>query len=415
MNTAPKPTSQLLTRALPAERRGQLAALLILSFVLLRFAVFYDYKPLWIDERISINAACGDSTLNVYSFETLREIRSENLNEPGFLSKVFYANIQNDRSNALLYDYTLSAWMHFFGISLFSVRALSLLCFLLVLIAAWSLARELQIKPGFFMVLLLSSSLLFRYNMEARTYMFTLCLSLWSTLLLLRYLKHHRLMTLLVYLLFVLLSVFSHYLVVVVFIWQAILVLRTKESNTKFKLFGAYLLIAIVFFSVLYLIDQKSDFLNRLAQANTNITQKAPESVHFKPFSLQNLFTGLVQVLTQNFGLSLQSVLQIRFFAVFLLLPAYFIYRQNKNKTIQHKMLFASLLLTHLAFLVVVSAFSGNTTVFQLCYSIFVLPYYLFYFAQLSSSSTLKPIEQALKWSVVLISLIDTAGYIYLA
>jgi len=415
MNTETKSASPNVFTTLVGTKGSLFSALLILIFVLLRFAAFYDYKPLWIDEQISVNAACGDSTLNVYNFEALKEIRFQNLKEPGFLSKVFYANIQNDRSNALLYDYTLSAWMHFFGLSLVSVRALSLLCFLFVLLIALGIAGELQIKPTFFMLLLLSSSLLFRYNMEARTYMFTLCLSLFSTLLLLRYMKNRSFVTLCLYLLFVLLSVFSHYLVVVVFLWQAILVLRLKESNTKFKLLGGYLLVAIVFFSILYLIDQKSDFVNRLSQANTTISQKAPESVHFKPFSLQNLLTGLVQVLSQNFGLSLQSVLQIRFFAVLLLLPAYFIYRQNKNKTLQHGMVFTTLLFTHLTFLVLVSALSGNTTVFQLCYSIFVLPYYLLYFARLSSSPTLKPLEQTMKWSVVLISLLDTAGYIYLA
>ncbi len=415
MNTEPKSAKSTPFQRLPLNKSGSLAALLILAFVLLRFLVFYDYKPLWIDEQISVNAACGDSSLNAYSFEELQQIRSENLKSPGFLSKVFYANLQNDRSNALLYDYALSAWVHCFGLSLFSVRALSLLCFILVLLAARAIASELQITSSFYLVLLLSSSLLFRYNMEARTYLFTLCLSLWSTLLLLRYLREGQLTTLLGYLFLVLLSVFSHYLVVVVFAWHGILVLKTSKKEIKFKLLGGYLILLLVFFTLLYWLDQNTGFIQQLAQANANITQNAPASIHFKPFSFPNLVSGLVQVLSQNFGLSLQSLLQIRYFAILLLIPVYFIYTTYKSNTRPNTLVFVVLIGVHLVFLTSVSALSANTTIFQLCYSIFVLPYYLLYFAQLSTSYRLKPYEQILKWSVVLFSLIDTAGYIYLA
>ncbi|MBL7901821.1 MAG: glycosyltransferase family 39 protein [Bacteroidia bacterium] len=415
MNTEPKSAKSSPFQRLPLNKSGSLATLLILAFVLLRFLVFYDYKPLWIDEQISVNAACGDSSLNAYSFEELQQIRSENLKSPGFLSKVFYANLQNDRSNALLYDYALSAWVHCFGLSLFSVRALSLLCFILVLLAARAIASELQITSSFYLVLLLSSSLLYRYNMEARTYLFTLCLSLWSTLLLLRYLREGQLTTLLGYLFLVLLSVFSHYLVVVVFAWHGILVLKTSKKEIKFKLLGGYLILLLVFFTLLYWLDQYTGFIQQLAQANANITQNAPASIHFKPFSLPNLVSGLVQVLSQNFGLSLQSLLQIRYFAILLLIPVYFIYTTYKSNTRPNTLVFVVLIGVHLVFLTSVSALSANTTIFQLCYSIFVLPYYLLYFAQLSTSNRLKPYEQILKWSVVLFSLIDTAGYIYLA
>lgn len=415
MNTEPKSAKSTPFQRLPLNKSGSLAALLILAFVLLRFLVFYDYKPLWIDEQISVNAACGDSSLNAYSFEELQQIRSENLKSLGFLSKVFYANLQNDRSNALLYDYALSAWVHCFGLSLFSVRALSLLCFILVLLAARAIASELQITSSFYLVLLLSSSLLFRYNMEARTYLFTLCLSLWSTLLLLRYLREGHLTTLLGYLFLVLLSVFSHYLVVVVFAWHGILVLKTSKKEIKFKLLGGYLILLLVFFTLLYWLDQNTGFIQQLAQANANITKNAPASIHFKPFSFPNLVSGLVQVLSQNFGLSLQSLLQIRYFAILLLIPVYFIYTTYKSNTRPNTLVFVVLIGVHLVFLTSVSALSANTTIFQLCYSIFVLPYYLLYFAQLSTSNRLRPYEQILKWSVVLFSLIDTAGYIYLA
>lgn len=415
MNTEPKSAKSSPFQRLPLNKSGSLATLLILAFVLLRFLVFYDYKPLWIDEQISVNAACGDSSLNAYSFEELQQIRSENLKSPGFLSKVFYANLQNDRSNALLYDYALSAWVHCFGLSLFSVRALSLLCFILILLAARAIASELQITSSFYLVLLLSSSLLFRYNMEARTYLFTLCLSLWSTLLLLRYLREGHLTTLLGYLFLVLLSVFSHYLVVVVFAWHGILVLKTSKKEIKFKLLGGYLILLLVFFTLLYWLDQYTGFIQQLAQANANITQNAPASIHFKPFSFPNLVSGLVQVLSQNFGLSLQSLLQIRYFAILLLIPVYFIYTTYKSNTRPNTLVFVVLIGVHLVFLTSVSALSGNTTIFQLCYSIFVVPYYLLYFAQLSTSNRLKPYEQILKWSVVLFSLIDTTGYIYLA
>lgn len=415
MNAETNPPSDQLFKLMYGKKSGGIAFLLILSFVLLRFFVFYDYKPLWIDEQISVNAACGDSTLNAYSFEELKHIRSQNQNEPGFLSKVFYANIQNDRSNALLYDFTLSAWVHFFGLNLFSVRALSLFCFLLVLLAARGLSKELHTKPFFLFAMLLSSSLLFRYNMEARTYMFSLCLSLWSTLFLLRYLRDRKFALLLVYLVLVLLSIFSHYLVVVVFIWHGFFVLKTSKKEIKFKLLGGYLVLLFVFFSLLYLLDQSTGFITQLAQANTNITQNAPKSLHFKPFTFQNLVTGLVQVLSQNFGLSLQSLFQIRYFAVFLLIPVYFIYKSYKDKTSRSNSFFVLLIGVHLLFLMAVSALSGNTTVFQLCYSIFVLPYYLLYFTQLSTVVSIKPVEQMLKWSVVAISLMDTVGYIYLA
>jgi hypothetical protein len=228
-------------------------------------------------------------------------------------------------------------------------------------------------------------------------------------------LREGQLTTLLGYLFLVLLSVFSHYLVVVVFAWHGILVLKTSKKEIKFKLLGGYLILLLVFFTLLYWLDQNTGFIQQLAQANANITQNAPASIHFKPFSFPNLVSGLVQVLSQNFGLSLQSLLQIRYFAILLLIPVYFIYTTYKSNTRPNTLVFVALIGVHLVFLTSVSALSANTTIFQLCYSIFVLPYYLLYFAQLSSSSSLKPYEQILKWSVVLFSLIDTAGYIYLA
>ncbi len=389
-------------------------ALSILAFVLIRFCLFYDYKALWIDEQISINAACGDSTLNAYSFDELKQIRIQNVNENNFLTKVFYANIQNDRSNALLYDYTLSAWVHFFGLSLFSVRALSLICFVFVLFFATEIAKELNIQRTFLILLLLSSSLLFRYNMEARTYLFTLCLSLFSTVLLLRFQKNSNWGLLIAYLGFVLLCLFSHYLVIVVFIWHAVMILFSKEKNQKQKLFIGFIIVGLVFVSLLFLIDKHSGFITGLSDANNNITQQSAESSHFRPSSFANIIIGLIQVLSQNFGLSLQSDLPIRYFTIFLLIPIYFILRTFKTRN-QNSKFFLTMVFTHVLFLILVSAISGNTTIFQLSYSIFMLPYYLLYFSQLCTQLPMKKFEQILKWGVIIFSLSDTIGYIYLA
>ncbi len=415
MNTEAKPSLTSLFQTRLLHKSNGLSVLLIGAFVLVRFLVFYDYKPLWIDEQISVNAACGDSTLNKYSFEELKQIRTKHVDAPGFLSKVFYANIQNDRSNALLYDFTLSAWIHCFGLSLFSVRALSLLCFILMLVAARGIASELRINSAFLLILLLSNSLLFRYNMEARTYLFTLCLSVWSTLFLLRYIRENTPSILLVYLLLVILSIFSHYLVVVVFAWHGLLVLRISKRDIKLKLLGGYLVLLVAVFSLFYLLNQSTGFIHQLGQANANISHNAAESVHFKPFTLANLVIGLVQVLTQNFGLSLQSLLQIRYFAFLLIIPAYFSYLAFKNKSLRLGMDCILLVGVHMVFLILVSALSGNTTIFQLCYAIFVLPYYLVFFTQLISNSIANRLHQVLKWSIVLISIADTIGYIYLA
>lgn len=396
------------------DKKKWLPFVLVVFVVLVRFVLFYDYRILWIDEQISVNAACGNSTLNPYTFEELRHIRNQNLQENGFINKVFYANLHNDRSNALLYDYTLSAWIHIFGLSLFSVRGFSLLCLILLLFLVWRTAKDFGADTSLFFYLLLSSSLVFRYNMEARTYMFSTVLSFYSSILFLRYRRNKSNRTLIIYLIIILFSIFSHYLVLVVFLWHAVFSLFSADGILKRRLFLGYLVLSLVLLGIFLLLDQNSGFISDLSQASNTITHNASKLTHSRPFSISNVFAGLAQVFSQNFGLSLQSILQIRYFILLLLIPLFLIFKSLKeNQT--YNLLFISMLLTHLVFLVSISFLSGNTTIFLTCYSLFMLPYYLLYFSNLLSQLNLSRLGKYLKWFVILVSLLDTAGYIYLA
>lgn len=391
-----------------------LPTLLVIVLVFVRFIFLYDYKSFWIDEQASINAACGDSTLNAYSFEALQQIRDYNSQQTEFAEKIFHANIKHDRSNALLFDYTLSAWTGLFGVNLFSIRALSLFFFTFSLYLCWLIGRRFLKKQSMFLVLLLSSSLLFRYNMEGRTYMMTLFLSLFSTYLFLNYIETKSKQLLACYYVLVLLCFYSHYLSVVVFVWHFVLAITEAKKSEKFRIVLVFAILALLVLITLLLLNARSDLFARLASANENISKNAVTSIHSRPFNLSNLLTGTIQVMSQMTGLSLQSVLQIRFFAVLLLLPLFLIADSLRRKGWAIQLPFLLLAATHLIYLSLICLLSGNTTIFQLCYSIFVLPYYLLWMAKLAEEKSSR-FAFFLLWLIVLVSLSDSIGYVLLA
>lgn len=390
--------------------------LILIGFCVLRFSTFYDQKALWIDEQISINAACGDSTLSAYSFDTLQLIRSQNIAGQHLSSAIFWANLQNDRGNALLYDYALSAWFECFGVGLAAARAFSFICFLISLFVIWKLAKLLSLESVFLMLLLLANSLLFRYSMECRTYMFTTLLALSSTWVLFSYFQSNKPHLLFLYGFFLLAAIFTHYLVVPVFIWHFSLLWVYPGVRQKTGLLITYLASAVILAALLYWLNQKTGFLERLGAANSSISAHALASEHSRPFSFLNLITGWTQVLSQAFGVSLQSLVQIRYFAITMLIPLLFFLRAIKKHGLHSYTAFYAMSGIHLCFTGLVSWISGNSTIFSLSYSVFMLPYYLLWFSGFSRNTLLKSpaLTLCLKCIVILIGLWDTAVYLFL-
>jgi hypothetical protein len=395
-------------------RKNILLSVAIFGFVVLRFFVFADYREIWIDEQASINAACGDSSLHFYSPSELGHILNKNKSEGRLIKKIFEANLQNDRSNALVFDYALSAWMQVFGTDPFACRSISLFFFLLCIPFLLLIAFKHLNSLFFLLFLVLSNSLFFRYNFECRTYMMSTFIGLCSSWLLFSYLEQRKTLQLVLYFVLLITGIFSHYLMIVVFIWHFFLLLKNSSASQILMLLFAYSVLLGIVLGTLYWLNSETGFVQRLMQASSTIAKNAPQSVHFKPAGLFNIVTGLFQVILELLNSSLQSILKIRFFVVLIVLPLTLSYL-GKQSLLSRTSPFTSLIFIHLIYLTVIAVSSGSTTVFQLCYSIFVLPYYLIALAQSAESESGSPtkINTVLKILIVIIGLADTAGYLY--
>ncbi|HQQ93910.1 MAG TPA: glycosyltransferase family 39 protein [Bacteroidia bacterium] len=390
---------------------GMLAAAVLIGFRLLFFG---GDKPLWIDERASVHTACGDSSLAYRSASDLEAILEGNLSKGQLISKIFESNIQNDRANALLYDYMLSVWMQVFGTSILSCRAFSALLFLLCIPLVLHLGQKEKRFPLFLFLLLLANSLLCRYSMECRTYMLCTFFGLLASIRFQALRVRPTWSGLLLYFLLLAAAFFSHYLSVLILAWHAAVILMFGSRREKVQASLSYAVFSVLILVLILLLDSKTGFIKSILLAKQGIAERASTSIHFLPPSPLNLIKGLVQVFSQALGSSLQYLFQIRYFAVLLILPLWLIlkarpfFREAGFKT------WLTLPVVHALFLCVIALLSGSTTIFQLCYAMFVLPYYLVLLQKCaySGAGAKQASVYLMQGSIVLISCADSLAYL---
>ncbi len=144
------------------------------------------------DEFKSLMTSVGFKEITIDSISKKPIFSQEDFLKFNSLTEVVHKNITHESGNCILYDLTLHTWIKIFGFSLYTLRMLSLLFAVGIIIIAFYLSDSLFNNKN---TALLSSALLacdpsiLCYGTRVRTYAMATFLSLLATLLFVKWIK----------------------------------------------------------------------------------------------------------------------------------------------------------------------------------------------------------------------------------
>ncbi len=376
------------------DTKTQLFLILILGF----FLRFYhlDKYGIWGDEQTSILTANGqyydiNSLPEVFDNQYLQnENTVKNVIKGVTSEKVDF--LSNNYGNFLFYDILLHYWVKIFGNSDMSVRLLSLLFGLLLIVLSYKVSfllsnnKKLSLLIAFLVAI---HPLFIAYSQEARSYTTATFFSLLSSyfFFMIVFKNDKRSKIFIFYSLSVVIAMLSHYLTYTIFISHAIifiLFVRDRASWQKYSL--AVLCSLALFFIWLYFggysgLKHLSANASLFSDAVRNFEQS--QIIYFMPATFKNIIAACIQDWLWFFGIGLQNFdIKIRYIAILLIIPLcliIYLFQKIKNdkKTKQIIISLLILLFTQTFCAILLSINSGNIILLQKLYTNFVVPYAL--------------------------------------
>lgn len=358
-------------------------AIVLIGFVLRLYEI--DNYGLWFDEECSVLAANGISDfIDTTSINfTNSMVKSQNT-----INNVIRSTIIYDSGNSIAYNLMLHFWVQLFGNSDFAVRSLSLIFGCLIVCISYLISKKLfrdVLIAQVIVILICFHPLLIEYSRMARAYSMATFLSMLSTFFFIRIITiKTRNSNYLYYILFVILSLLTHYLTSTIFIAHGLIFLfNVRDKITWIKYTTSVFIVFILFYVWLYFWGNAG--LNIMNERSLNYTSaalnyKQGDNPLYIPASLTNLITCIIQVWLQVFGNSMQNLgFRIRELAILLILPisliAFMFKNGSENPYLKICKLFLITVAVQMVYSLILAVKSKHCVSFQPHYAIFVAPY----------------------------------------
>jgi len=351
-----------------------------------------ENRGIWIDEEVTLLITHGlkhDSQPQFSKAFSNEQIKAENTFEN------VRKNTVQDNGNASLYNFSEHYWMQLIGKGFVGGRYLSLLfsggiLLLVFLFCYYNINYETAIVA---LLLMSFNPISIAYAQEMRTYSMATFLSLSATWLFYHlFIKEknnekYAWLLLLLYSLSGGLSLMAHYLSSAVFIAHGVVALLVLRDKKKWIQLSAGVTALFALFSI-WLLNGGLDGLKIMGQQGGEYSKIAAnyqqgDSTFLIPATFQNIVIGWFQVLLQEFGNGMQAFFQVRYIAILMLIPFFFIgyyffKEKEKNKVF---ILTVIAIITQLLFATFLAFKSGHTTSFQPLYANFIVPFAMILFA----------------------------------
>ncbi len=363
--------------------------LIILLALILRLITLSSYET-WADEKLSVLEANGMLTM---SLDNGTPFYHADFNNSNNLNNVLMSVQKGDGGNGVLYVTTLHFWTLLLGNSDFSVRLLSVLLGVLVVILVYALCDLIFENKNIALIAMFFASIhphLITYSQEGRTYSMAILFCLISTFLIFRIIKKANInyTDYILYSISFLCAFLSHYSTIYILISHIILLIIYKNSLNKDKvrliLFFSFSIFMILFFWYnLY----GAEALKAVTERNVNyqkLSIQDPNNSFYGKISFKYFFGGILQNLLFFSGNTLQNfTFKILYLSPLLLIPFALIFYGIKmnirtNLPVLSLVMLSISSILYACFLAVVS---GHIISFQTCYSIFSTPFFIILFA----------------------------------
>jgi uncharacterized membrane protein len=376
----------LLDTLFYAKKNAIYGIVILLAFTVRLYKI--DSFGTWFDEKESVSCALGiKSFKDENNFIFNNELFAKENNLRNIISSTML-----DNGNALFYYLTLNKWISIFSASDLSIRMLSLIAGLTLVILLMLLSNDLfnsklvNITVGLFAAVnpvLLNSSQLARGYCFAALYCIIAC---YCFVKIIKSSKHNSFWTI-VYTLSIIFSLFSHYLTIYVFLIHiliAVYFIFKKKYQFVIHLISPNIFSFFLLYAWLYhfgIEGKKAADVMNLQYAQNAKNWKPGDDMWCAPMSHQMVFTGSAQVLLPMFGNYFQNWgFRIRQVVLFLLIPFALIFIAIKFALFEHRNYIYILLiivLGYLFFATYLAYRAGHIIPYQTWYSGFVVPYAL--------------------------------------
>ena len=364
-----------------------LIAILFLA-VALRF-YGNDKSGIWLDEEYSLLEANG---LIDFHAKNQLEFTGKDISSYKTFSHVVSSCVQGDGGNGIFYLITLHYWTCLFSNSDFSIRSLSGIAGVLLVLVSYYLSlllfRNYRVALLTAFLFAISPMFIF-YSQSARAYMFGTLFSLYATYCLLIIFREKRInKTAFLYSIAVIAGLLSHYSTVYIFLTHALICVIAKLNYHKWKtLLTCAFFISSVF--LLWMFNGGIEGLRIIAEKNKVYEQLSaadPENSFYLPATHETIAKGWMQNILSTSGNNLQwAGLRLREIMFWLFAPLGLItltFLRRKNLIEKQNLLYLSaLFLSSLVYATILAFRSGHIISFQIAYSIFSIPYLLFLIA----------------------------------
>ena len=359
-------------------KKYKLTLFFILIFATLLRFIGLEEKKFWIDEKWSVM----EST-SYYIRENNKTLPVEEIKDHNTVINVIKSNVQLDSGNGIIYFLSLHFWLKLFGTTVLSLRMLSLITGILVIVALGLLTNQLFNNKFITLISLFYCSIhpdLIHFSQEGRPYNFAILFTLISSLFFFKiYHEKTKLFNFIVYGVFASLSLLSHYSTVYILSSHFIISMLNFnffKKNWKKILFSFSLIFSIL---SIWMLNFGFAGLEIMSHKSESYIQKSlldPTNSTYKATNLLSLSQGWAQNIISLFGVSLVSIgVKIRY-NIILLFPFLFLFTKsiiaNYNKSIY---ILIVLIFSSLFYATTLSLISGNILPFQTLYGVFSTPY----------------------------------------
>ncbi|MBK9282918.1 MAG: glycosyltransferase family 39 protein [Sphingobacteriaceae bacterium] len=342
--------------------RYHLGLFLILGLAFLIRIYKLDSSSIWFDEKSSLSCALGFphpglTIVNQPSWTSLGFENNKPFSNQDFSKFNSINNVLNSSPHSHLYFGLLHYWVSFFGVSDFSIRLLSVIFSCLMVLILYLLAMELFGKQNVALMasfLIAISPICVLSGQFARAHSMVGFLTLWSTLIFYRlyFNKSDNLLYSVLYVVLIIVSLFSHFYSLYIFSGHFFIMLFTNRNWIlwkKYFLSNAFVLTTIL----IYYINGGTEDFKLMAEidsvfANEVQNWKPGGNPHFMPLSAHTIYAGWLQVLLPMFGNYFQGFgFRLREIQFFLILPLTFLillYIKRKSTYPGTNLLFVAIL-----------------------------------------------------------------------
>jgi len=360
--------------------------IIILLLALLLRIINLDKDETWSDEKLSVTEANGLLSFDIQPGQafTLQSIKDHNT-----LHQVTLSTLQGDGGNGIVYITCLHYWTKVFGNSDFSVRLLSLLTGLLLVIVVYYLTIALfdnKTLALWCMALIAFHPRLVECSQETRAYALALLFSTSATWVLIRMIKQHvySYVYLIPLSLLMAASFLTHYSTLYILLSLfIILIITLKFEFKKWIKLAPYGVLALSLV-LAWLLSYGFEGMKLIAERNQHYTELSisdPTNPFYARASFYNVMAGITQNLLAFSGNTLTWLgLRIMNLIPLLILPLYFIIRTLMRKDNPHAKNLRLLVLlscSALLYATILSWIAGHIISFQHTYAVFSSPYFV--------------------------------------